>query len=1175
MDQNQEKISLAKLIPQIPTRSTGIDCVGLKGSERAYFIARLYREMTASIVVLVSSPQEAERFMADLRFFMPDAADVLNYFPPYNILPFKFIAYHSETAARRMRTLYRLLNASKPSIIVTTIGALMQKLIPRRAIIDFAELIMAGEELDRDHLIAKLQTGGYSRTIIVEEPGDFSVRGGIIDIFTPLYRYPLRIELFGDVVDSLRFFSVDSQRTVDTIYEAVILPSREAILTAEDIGPVIGRVRERAAYLEMPVTRVRTLVDRIKSEGSFPGVESLLPLIYPQLETFFDYAPPKTVFVQAEPGELQRAAEDTQSRTSANFEAARAEKRLCVEPDSLYLDWPVIESRIGDLKPLTMKLLAVVGSRSGQPEGAQIKHLAVSANDEISATLKSARSSENLLLPLADWIKDRMAQDQTTLVVCRSKLQMERLQALLDPYEVPLRIEADFRAADLRTRRRQKEVIICQGEMVKGFVWPDEALALMTETEIFGARRGRRKRRRPTKPTELLDFGDLKQGELVVHDDHGIGRYDGLVKLEIEGATSDFLLIGYKDEDRLYLPVDRMNAVQKYRGVDSIVPVLDKMGGKAWQRVKAKVKKSTEKIAGELLKLYATRKVQKGNRFGVPDDSFRHFETGFRYEETSDQIKAIEDVLDDMSDPKPMDRLVCGDVGYGKTEVALRAAYLAIYNEKQVAVLVPTTVLAEQHYATFSERFAPYPINLACLSRFRSTAEQRRIVADLKTGKIDIVIGTHRLLQKDVGFKDLGLIVLDEEQRFGVRHKEKLKHFRQTVDVLALTATPIPRTLHMSLMGIRDISVISTPPEFRQAIVTYISEFDEAVMKEAIRRELDRQGQIFFVHNNINTIGRIAEKLQTLVPEVRIGIAHGRQHEEELEQVMLDFVNKEIDLLVCTTIIESGLDIPSANTIIVNRADRFGLAQIYQLRGRVGRSDEQAYAYLFIPGESIIGKDAQKRLKVLMEHSDLGSGFKIAMSDLEIRGGGTILGASQSGHVAAVGYDMFLKLMEESISELKGEAVQAPLEPEINMPLAAFIPETYVPDIDQRLAAYRRLSKMTALGEIAEYKKELIDRFGPLPAESANLLLKMMVRALAINAGVKRLDLGGNQLFLYFSVEHQKDTGQLVDMVLANQARFQLKPNETLTVKLAQGPFTAQLSQVKNILKEIAQRVNS
>jgi len=521
-----------------------------------------------------------------------------------------------------------------------------------------------------------------------------------------------------------------------------------------------------------------------------------------------------------------------------------------------------------------------------------------------------------------------------------------------------------------------------------------------------------------------------------------------------------------------------------------------------------------------------------------------------------------------------MDRLVCGDVGYGKTEVALRAAFLAVNDGKQVAVLVPTTILAEQHYATFSSRFERYPINIACLSRFRSPRRQRAIVNDLKAGKVDIVIGTHRLLQKDIAFHDIGLLVLDEEQRFGVKHKEKLKRLRSSVDVLALTATPIPRTLHLSLVGVRDISIISTPPEYRKSIITYISEFDDAVIADAIKKELKRQGQIFFVHNNIRSIDKIADKLRRLAPEVRLEVAHGRMEEDQLEEVMFLFMNKEIDLLVCTTIIESGLDIASANTIIVNRADRFGLAQMYQLRGRVGRSEEQAYAYLLIPHASLLGKDAQKRLKVLMEHSDLGAGFQIAMSDLKIRGGGTILGASQSGHIAAVGYDMFLKLMESSIAELKGEATVEPLEPEINVNLSALLSEQYISDIDQRMSAYRRLAKMTELQQIGDFKSELIDRFGSLPDEAANLLLKIVLKVMAKKAGVIRLDMMNQKIVLHFSEPHQRNPAAMVDMIMDAPKRYELSPEYVLKAHLDSNNISSQLVQAKNLLKEIAQRVN-
>jgi transcription-repair coupling factor (superfamily II helicase) len=672
-----------------------------------------------------------------------------------------------------------------------------------------------------------------------------------------------------------------------------------------------------------------------------------------------------------------------------------------------------------------------------------------------------------------------------------------------------------------------------------------------------------------------MDLQELKAGDLIVHTDHGIGRYGGLQKLAVEGVRNDFLVLVYHDGDKLYLPVDRMGMVQKYMGVEGHVPALDKLGGRSWQRVKSRVKRQAEKIAGELLKLYAERKVASGCAFPGPDGAFREFEAGFAFEETPDQLKVIDDVLEDMQRPTPMDRLVCGDVGYGKTEVALRAAFLAVAGGKQVAVLVPTTILAEQHYATFRSRFQHHPVNIACLSRFRPRKEQLAIAEGLKRGGVDIVIGTHRMIQKDIAFKDLGLLILDEEQRFGVRHKEKIKRLRANVDVLTLTATPIPRTLHMALTGVRDISLIRTPPEYRKAIVTYISEFDNEVIAEAIRRELKRGGQIFFVHNNIHGIHKVAGHLQGLVPEVRLDVAHGRMEEEALEAVMLRFVNREIDLLVCTTIIESGLDIPSANTIIVNRADRFGLAQMYQLRGRVGRADEQAYAYLLIPKEGMLTADARKRLKVLMEHSDLGAGFQIAMNDLEIRGGGTILGSSQSGHIAAVGYDMFLKLMEEAVAEIKGEPLEQALDPEINIQVSAFLSEDYVPDLDQRLALYRRLSRLTELQEIADLRAELTDRYGPPPAEAGNLLFKIMLRVLARKAGVMRLDLKDHKLVMFFAEGHPRNSETLVQRILADPQRFELAPDGILKARLLPQGVVGQLGQAKNILQEVCQHVNS
>ena len=655
----------------------------------------------------------------------------------------------------------------------------------------------------------------------------------------------------------------------------------------------------------------------------------------------------------------------------------------------------------------------------------------------------------------------------------------------------------------------------------------------------------------------------------MVHIEHGIGRYGGLTTLEVTGITNDFLLIEYTDGDKLYVPVDRMTCVQKYAGVDGVTPRLDKMGGKSWARVKARVKKSIQKMAGQLLKLYAWRKVQKGHPFSIHDQYLRDFADAFEYTETPDQQRAVEDVVADMESPVPMDRLICGDVGYGKTEIALRAAFKAVWDNKQVAFLVPTTVLAEQHYQTFKVRFAPYPIEIESLSRFRSAREQRAIVQKLKEGQVDIVIGTHRLLQKDIAFKDLGLLIIDEEQRFGVAHKEKLKRLRRSVDVLAITATPIPRTLHMSLMGIRDLSVIATPPEYRYPIKTYICPFDDTVVAEAIHRELQRGGQVFFVHNHIHTIWAVARHVQGLLPNLRIGVAHGRLDDDELEQVMLQFLHQEIDVLLCTTIIESGLDFPSANTILINRADKFGLAQIYQLRGRVGRGDEQAYAYLFIPHESSLTKDAQKRLKVLMEHSDLGSGFQIAMSDLQIRGGGTILGPTQSGQIASVGYEMYLQLMERAMSEVKGEPVEPELDPEIQWQRSAYIPEEYVSDIDQRMTAYRRLARVNDRSELKMLREEIRDRFGPLPQEADSLMEKVLLKVLCKDLGIERLDVGPKGIVLTFSEKTCVKPEQIAGLVQQEPQRFRLRPDHVLEVRVSPGRSTDPLKVTKNLLQEL------
>jgi len=1163
-EQNQVKIASEKLTTAIVERSGPVVISGVDGSACAYLAETIRNRLRSPVLLVTESAKIAEQRQAEIDFFRGETDSPAVVFPAYNISPFKFMSYHNETAARRIRALWSLIEGRR-ELVVTTASALRQRLMPKSVLTGFAELIIAEEEIEPDRLVAQLAAGGYTRSVVVEEPGDFCVRGGIIDIFSPLYDRPLRIELFGDFAETIRFFSPSSQRSQDHVNEAVILPAREVTLEKDRLNEIVGRFRARALEQELPRATMREIVERIKQRGVFPGIESLTPLIYEQMDTLFDYLPDNAVIVAEDPAGLAGAAEKSARLAQVNYDKACEDRHLCVEPSDLFLSWTEIQDEMDRRESVSLVQLAVSGSQERLVIEAE-----TSDNSGLAQAMDQARKTEQPAAPLLQWIENHRDAGHAMVIVCQTRRQSDRLASILAPYDIrPIRGEP-YPRNPLPGR-----IAICQGRLSAGFVWPADSLAVATETEIFGSRTKRPQRPTKSVRTELLAFSDLKQSDLVVHEEHGIGRYEGLAKLNLEGTVNDYLLIVYRDDDRLYLPVDRMGLIQKYMGVEGMMPALDKMGGKSWERAKEKVRQSAEKIAGELLNIYAKRQVNTGHGYGAADSHFGNFEADFPYEETPDQLKAIEDVLADMRSSRPMDRLVCGDVGYGKTEVALRAAFLAVSEAKQVAMLVPTTVLAEQHFATFTQRFDAYPVKVACLSRFRTKAEQRRIVEQIRKGTVDIVIGTHRLLQKDVAFADLGLFVIDEEQRFGVRHKEKIKRLRTTVDVLALTATPIPRTLHLSMMGIRDISVISTPPEQRHAIVTYVCEYDDTVIGEAIRSELARGGQIFFVHNNVNSIERMAASLKQRVPEVRLDVAHGQMAEDDLENVMMRFMARELDMLVCTTIIESGIDVATANTILVNRADRFGLAQIYQLRGRVGRSDEQAYAYLFIPEESRLGKDAQKRLKVLMEHSDLGSGFQIAMNDLKIRGGGAILGASQSGHIAAVGYDMFLKLMEEAVAQLKGEPRTEGLEPEINLPMSAYVAEDYVDDIDQRLSIYRRLAKLDSLKDISDMKAELVDRFGPLPEEAENLLLKIMLRVLSVRAGVQRLDIFGQQLVLAFSEVHQQRPLGIVEMLTAGKQHYQFTPDHLFKAALTKGTPRALLAQAKNILIEIAQHVNS
>jgi len=1157
------------LINQIQNSDNSVIITPTEGSHKAYLTSKLYKSMDVSIVVILKDSKKALSFLEELKFFLPDDHDQLIFFPGYNILPFKSLAYHKATSTNRLAALAKIMETgSKPLIIVTIVQTILQKLIPKKAMNDFSQIVIANEEIDRDALILELEYGGYTKTSLVEDPGEYSVRGGILDIFSPGEKYPVRIEFFGDLVESMRYFSVFTQRGIKEIYEIIIIPATEAVVTGDNVPHALGRLRQAGVVAGLDAAKIRKYVNKIREFGRFPGIESMLSIVYEDLDSFFDYLPEDIFFIQDSMDELEASASDFQNSVTLNYKTTVSENRLCVLPDSIYLKWDEVNSAIDSQKHTSFKTLAVAAGALNFKKPSTLL-FEYQDNSDLSLSLKREGIRENPLAPLVNWFNDHIDNKRRVLCVLSQDSQAKRLLSLLQPYGIEPIPCKTFASCIEQT----PGIYYLFGDLSSGFVLKDQNLALVIENEIFGKKRIRRQARaRRDLKTQFITPEELKNGDIVVHFEHGVGQYEGLCSLKLNGVSQDFILILYQDSDKLYLPVDRIEMIGKYIGVDGYTPVLDKIGSKIWIKSKARAKEEVEKLAADLLELYAKRKVNRGFSFSRPDNYYNDFEAAFIHEETPDQLKAIDDVHLDMESDTPMDRLVCGDVGYGKTEVAIRAAFKAVNDGQQVAFVVPTTILAEQHLSTFNERFANYPVNIECLSRFRSKKEQTNILKKMHSGFVDIVIGTHRLLQKDIDFKSLGLLIIDEEQRFGVKHKEVLKKKRSNVDILALTATPIPRTLHMSLTGMRDISVITTPPADRQPIVSYISEYEETIVKDAIKKEISRKGQVFFVHNNIKTIFKMAETLEKLVPKAKVGVAHGRLSETDLEKMMFKFVNYEIDVLVCTTIIESGLDIPSANTMIINKAERFGLSQIYQLRGRIGRGDHQAYAYLFISHENRLTKDAKKRLSALMEHKDLGSGFQIAMKDLQIRGAGTALGASQSGHIAAVGYDMFLKLLDNAVHDLKGEDVIEPLEPEINASMSAGFPDHYIESVEQRLTIYRRLSRITKVSDIVDMQKELIDRYGTLPKEAEHMLLKIMLRVYCIKAGVQQLDITPNALTIIFSEKHMEKSLDSLENSLKGLAVFEFIKKNAIKIQLGRkrGKISRAVLEARNILKAIA-----
>ena len=1157
------------VLSDIQAGNKTVEVSELWGAAKALFLFGLSDEARRPVIVVTASEEEAEALAEDLSFFvhtMPwDRAGErkmeIRTFPAWGVLPFEADSPDSRTVGERMRFLYSLISGN-PGIFVVPVTSLMQKLPPWELFVESIKTITIKTQITPDGLIAALVATGYESASLVTRVGEFSRRGGIIDFFSPLHENPVRLEFFGDTIESLRAFDPETQRSTGEIREAVVLPVRELILNAKGLEQGARRFNA-ATHDDDSGAKGRDLIDQIKQGILPPGGEFLAPFFY-DMESLFNYLPVNSFFALIEPDDLKKELEEQIGKREEGRREEAEEGRTLPEVAELYLDQKGIEAGFSNFPALNISLLGTgVGHRMDTKSSSWLS-VRLTKPIEREQREQEQMPVEGTMAGLVEKLK-RLREFNRVAIVCGTDEAAARLKKLFMEYGLGVTI-----GPHLPDQQAGPWPIMAMiGRLSDGFAWPELGVALITEEEIFG-----RKVHRPSAPKSkvapfLSTFKELKPGDFVVHTDYGVGEYQGLTHISVDGFETDFLTLRYEPDAKLYVPLYSLDKVQKYIGIEGSAPKLDKLGAPAWAKTKEKARKDILEMAQQLVAIYAAREAMQRPSFSPPDNLYREFESAFPYEETPDQQKAIEDVLADMQRPRPMDRVVCGDVGYGKTEVALRAAFKAVEDGHQAAVLVPTTLLADQHFRTFSQRLAPFSVRVDMLSRYRTKAEQKETLKGLQSGTVDMVIGTHRLLQKDIRFKNLGLLVVDEEHKFGVRHKERIKEFKKLVDVLTLTATPIPRTLHMSLAGIRDLSIIQTPPLDRQAIQVVLAHFGKRVVREAIAHELARNGQVFFVHNRVQGIERMADFIRNLVPEAKVGVAHGQLNEDELEEVMTKFLAGNLNVLVTTTIIESGIDIPTANTIIINRADRFGLADLYQIKGRVGRSREKAYAYLLAPADEILSDVARKRLRAIQELSELGAGFRIAAQDLETRGAGNLLGRQQSGHIAAVGIDLYTHMMEEAMTELRGEKVTEETDTLITMRASAFIPEDYISDVSLRLAAYKEISSMTVETELKDLADELCDRYGELPEPAANLLEIMSIKLIAKKAGVARIDAGKEIVNITFAENAGISPDRVMTILKRNKGRIKLIPEYTLQIALPDQSLRTASEAVKKCLQEL------
>ena len=1120
---------------------------------RSFLAARLFERLGRALLYLCADEKEAEEAIRELTAYLgPDA--VLP-FPSIEAMPYEPVPPHLPSVHDRMRALYRLLSGP-PAVVVAPIAAAVEKTLPPEAFVDAVAAVSPGDALDVETFAARLVTLGYARLPAAADPGDFAVRGGIVDVYSPAHPLPARLLLDGDAVESVRWFHPATQRTVAAGARADGEPGDGERLVILPCSQVITRDDRLSAACDGRADRPWS--DPLRQGIRLHGADALLPFLYGHAAPVFSYLPGDALVVAVDSVECVAAARNAFEEAEEKF-ALAGEEGGYPAPSELVVPEAELVAALSGVPMLAFDGIEVPPfGRKERLRG----DAGVDGNEEIRRSTATA-SSEGLLYPLAEEAKAWWKRGDRFIVSSLSPSQVDRMEDFLSRYAVPLSRVDTLREA----LSRDRGVFLCGSEVTRGFRAPELRAAIVTESEIFGEKvRARRPRKERIAVPEEFSLADLRVNDPAVHVDHGIGIYRGLLRRAAAGTEGDYLVLEYAGGDRLFVPVEKMSRVQRYVASEEGRAQLSRLGGTAWQRAKRKVRDDLLAMAQELVDLQAKRQLAEKASVSPPDAVFREFEAAFPHEETPDQEQVIREVLSDLSSPRPMDRLVCGDVGYGKTEVAIRAAFQVVMAGKQAAVLVPTTILAEQHYQTFTRRLAGYPVRVANLSRFGTRKDQTEVVKRLANGTVDVVIGTHRLLQRDVTFRNLGLVVIDEEQRFGVAHKERLKRMRAAVDVLTLSATPIPRTLHMAFSGIRDVSLIATPPEDRLSIRTFVVPFSGETIREAVDREIRRGGQVFFVHNRVQTLPAMERYLRELLPDARIAVGHGQMDEETLSVAMDDFAARRADILLCTAIIEAGLDLPNANTILVNHAHRFGLAQLYQLRGRVGRDRHRAYAYFVVPKDVALTRDATRRLAVLEELTELGSGFRIASHDLEIRGAGNLLGKDQSGQIHQVGYELYTQLLSEAVAEISGKASSQEEEPELELRVPAFLPDDYIDEAGERLEFYRKLSSAKTVDAADEIEMALLDRFGRLPVHARALCDLARMRAAMRSAGVAELKRGDGSLFLTLSAHSPFDRAKLVSWVTRERKTFSFVRGEILAMRLPGREPAEVLAAAKNLL---------